>query len=751
MSQQISPQNSIGPTMPLALRTGKLAPERAVWGGGRAHLAIASIFYLMLSTSMAVSQELAEITELPTAYVVDVALPIVGDRDERVIRQLEAIRAKKQDERPTVVLRFSADASSSTGAPGANHNTRGSQFERCLALARDLIEQVAHVRLVAFVPESVEGHAVLPILACEEVVLGSEAHMGAASIDEPVDDWIEDSYRSLVARRGLLPPAVVTTMLRPDAEAFEVLQSGDVSPRVVDRAELDKLRKSGELESEQTLWSGGGLATYTGLAMRNRKWILGVASDSQQLSELLGVNTSLRSVDQLPRAWQPVQVTLSGELSGVRINQIIRGLREEVASGCNLILMRIQPSQVNLVQATRLAEFLAEQKPEEVYTLAIVSGDVRGAVGLLLGACQENVLLTDGTLGPEVGQENQGVAAIHRSLDALVRNSGRPLPLLASLASAEILVKEYIQQQTGEKAIFTDWQVEQQAGNAVWQVKRTVAGGEPIDTDLAIRYRLIDTVDAGPDAAFARLGLETPPPELKMSWIDGATQVLVAQSWLPRLLMMIGFFALMAELSSPGTGIGGFLAALSFVGFFWLEGLNGNVEALEVILFVCGLIAVLLEIFVIPGFGVFGIGGLLMLLVSIVLASQTFVLPANSAQLSEVAVNLFWVACLALGGMIGLLFLHKRIEQSPLLKWVTLEPPADNFASSAQQGAGGSGREHLYGQCGITTTRLNPSGKAQFGTDVVSVVGTGKLIGEGIPVRVVEVRGPLILVEEMEA
>ena len=56
--------------------------------------------------------------------------------------------------------------------------------------------------------------------------------------------------------------------------------------------------------------------------------------------------------------------------------------------------------------------------------------------------------------------------------------------------------------------------------------------------------------------------------------------------------------------------------------------------------------------------------------------------------------------------------------------------------------------EHLLGQEGMTTTRLNPSGKAQFGRDIVAVVGTGKLIGEGVHVRVVEVRGNLILVED---
>ncbi|GAB5401913.1 MAG: NfeD family protein [Aureliella sp.] len=698
-------------------------------------------------TTVSAQEEPVNADELPVAFVVDVPLPIVGERDSVVVRQLEAVRAKKQSERPTVILRFAGQA---TGGSDVNSTARGSQFERCLALARDLIDQVAHVRLIAYIPESVEGHAVLPILACEEMVMRRDVHIGAAGIDEPADKWIGNSYRSLVDQRGLLPAAIVTTMLRPDAVAVEVLESGELTPRVVDQTELKALRDEGKVESEQTIWDGGALATFTGQAMKNRSWILGVADDSIELSKLLNVNTNLRTVDQLPRDWQPIQVTLAGKIGPVRVNQIIRGLREQCEEGCNMVLLRLEPCEIAYIQSVRLAEFLASQSGESVYTLATVSGDVRGAVCLTLAACQETVLIGNATIGPDEDSSSpESDSVIHRSLDDLVRQSGRPLPLAAALASSEIKVKEYIQQETGEKAIFTDWQVEQQAKGDLWQVKRTVAGGEPIETELAVRYGLIDSVDTSPEAAFARLGLEQPPQELKMSWIDALTQTLVAQRWLPRVLMMVGFFALMAELSSPGMGIGGFLSALSFVGFFWLEGLNGNVEALEVILFVFGLIAVLLEIFVIPGFGVFGVGGLLMLLVSVVLASQTFVLPTNSAQLSEVAVNLFWVACLALGGMIGLLFMHRRIEQSPLLRWVTLEPPGDQITGDPAQVS--AQRQHLYGQCGITTTRLNPSGKAQFGGDIVSVVGTGKMIGEGIPVRVVEVRGPLILVEEMEA
>ncbi len=78
----------------------------------------------------------------------------------------------------------------------------------------------------------------------------------------------------------------------------------------------------------------------------------------------------------------------------------------------------------------------------------------------------------------------------------------------------------------------------------------------------------------------------------------------------------------MVELGSPGVGVGGFTSALCFLGFFWIEGLNGNVEWLEVLLFVAGIISLAIELFVLPGFGLFGIGGLVMMLVSIVLASQ---------------------------------------------------------------------------------------------------------------------------------
>ncbi|MFQ5422177.1 MAG: hypothetical protein ACE5EY_17660, partial [Anaerolineae bacterium] len=89
------------------------------------------------------------------------------------------------------------------------------------------------------------------------------------------------------------------------------------------------------------------------------------------------------------------------------------------------------------------------------------------------------------------------------------------------------------------------------------------------------------------------------------------------------------------ELQAPGIGIGGFVASVAFLLFFWSKYLDGTSTWLEVVLFMGGIASLLLELFVLPGFGVFGLGGGLMVIVSLVLASQTFVVPKTDVQLGQ--------------------------------------------------------------------------------------------------------------------
>ncbi len=695
------------------------------------------------------------------AYLVEVPLPIVGDRDASVRRQISQIAqtSAKSPERPIVVLAFRATSTTDTQSPiesMAGLQTRGSEFGRCLELARALTsESASRVRLVAYLPNSVEGHAVLPVLACEEIICAPSAELGRAAIDEvKIGEGDKGFYLEKVNQRRTLPTAIVMSMLNPELAVYKV-NTVDNEALFVDQKELADLQKSGKVLNELTLWPGGSLASYSGQTMREQGWITRTVSDDSELQAAIGSSSTLRKARQMPDEWRPVQLTISSRLTSSRVNQIIRSISEYTRSDkVNMLVLRMETSEASFQEASRLASFIADLDSSKLFTVGLIASELVGPAALVPLSCDEAVLLSGASLAPD---DRSGLATSMSSrtvqlvLANLESESNRPASLLSALLDRDVLVKEYIEQDTGRRAAYADWQLPGLPNADKWLAKETVAGGEVIPQPVALKYGLIDSTAENAALALNRLGLENVPGELKMPWLDAGIQRVLAQGWLPRMLLMIGFFALMAELGSPGVGIGGFTAALCFLGFFWIEGLNGNVEWLEVILFVAGLISLGIELFILPGFGLFGIGGLLMLLVSIVLASQTFVWPSTSAQLEEFSINLFWVACLALGGMIGLLVMHKQLERLPMLRWVTLQPAGAIDLDELDAREALVHWEHLLGQEGITTTRLNPSGKAQFGRDIVAVVGSGRMIDEGAPVRVVEVRGNMVIVEMMSS
>ena len=92
--------------------------------------------------------------------------------------------------------------------------------------------------------------------------------------------------------------------------------------------------------------------------------------------------------------------------------------------------------------------------------------------------------------------------------------------------------------------------------------------------------------------------------------------------------------------------------------------------------------------------------------------------------------------------------MHKKLEQLPMFSWLSLKPGGIDEIEELDARESVVSYDYLVGNVGTTKTRLNPSGKAQFGDDIVSVVGSGGLINEGTPVQVVEVRGNLVIVEE---
>jgi membrane-bound ClpP family serine protease len=185
-----------------------------------------------------------------------------------------------------------------------------------------------------------------------------------------------------------------------------------------------------------------------------------------------------------------------------------------------------------------------------------------------------------------------------------------------------------------------------------------------------------------------------------------------------------------------------------FLLFFWSRYLGGTAGWLEGMLFLAGIAFLLMEIFVLPGFGVFGLGGGALVLISLILASQTFVLPHNAYQFAQLQRSLLVLAGAAVGIVAVAVSLRRWLPHTPFFSQMFLPPPNDEEAEVIKRRESLVGfDDSLVGRRGVTTTQLTPSGKARFGDEFIDVIADGELIEPGTEIVVVEVHGYRVVVE----
>ena len=190
--------------------------------------------------------------------------------------------------------------------------------------------------------------------------------------------------------------------------------------------------------------------------------------------------------------------------------------------------------------------------------------------------------------------------------------------------------------------------------------------------------------------------------------------------------------------------------------FFWSRFLGGTAGWLEVTLFIFGIALIAMEIFVIPGFGVFGLSGGLAVIASLILASQTFVIPSTSAEFDQFSwtigtLSSSIVAVVAVGAVIS--HFMPRIpglrcfvlaapgtvdDGGPLLNPDVTGDPSQTLQIGENTG--------LLSQVGTAFSTLRPSGKAHINGKLVDVVSSGEFIDPGTPIEVVEVAGNRVVV-----
>jgi len=229
------------------------------------------------------------------------------------------------------------------------------------------------------------------------------------------------------------------------------------------------------------------------------------------------------------------------------------------------------------------------------------------------------------------------------------------------------------------------------------------------------------------------------------TWGDRAIAFLTIPQ-LVMVLILIGFGGIWLEMKIPGFGFPGTIAVVAFLLVFASQFLVGNANALEIMLFIVGLALLAIELFVTPGFGFIGGGGIACVFISLLLAMQSFTVPNQPWHFELLTSNLLAVMGGVGGSLVLLLILAWVIPSTPLFRRLALRSQLTTeggFSAGIEEG------DALVGQVGTVTTQLRPAGKMEIGDSSYSVVSDGEIVESGARVRVIRVDGPRIVVEPL--
>lgn len=247
------------------------------------------------------------------------------------------------------------------------------------------------------------------------------------------------------------------------------------------------------------------------------------------------------------------------------------------------------------------------------------------------------------------------------------------------------------------------------------------------------------------------LGFEGAAVEpMQADWAEELARV-IAGPLLSGLLIMLAIVGLAVELKTPGFGVGGAVFVIALSLFFWGQFVAGAADALDILLFLAGFVLLAIELLLIPGFGVIGISGLVLMGASLILTYVPssfwgFDFEENPWRLQALWGGLTALVIPVTAGILIDFIIIAKAESLPFLKRFVLSTQSD--AALIPAAASGQAAVTLVGREGAATTDLRPAGRAEIDGEPFDVVTEGDFIEAGVRVRVVKVEATRIIVEE---
>lgn len=458
---------------------------------------------------------------------------------------------------------------------------------------------------------------------------------------------------------------------------------------------------------------------------------------------------------QSPAPAAPVQPDADGPLYVIPVQGVVdtgmlhvvrRGLREAEQQKASGIILRMDTpgGRVDIME-----EILQRLLRTKIRTHTFVEKDAMSA-GAIIALGTDEIYMAPGSrigaatpilMSPEGGLQNIGEAErekMNSAMDAVVRSiaqqKGRDPKLATAMVRAESGYTFHGEVIVATNRILTLTNMEAE--------KRYGPDQEPVLS--------LGTVEDLPALARRLGGANAVVIEQELTGLEDFARLL---SIVGPILLILASLLLYVEINTPGFGWPGAMSILFFALYFFGQNVAGLAGHEEMLLFGAGVLLLLIEAFVIPGFGIAGILGILLVFGSVFMAMierlprlpDDGLIPAlaDIPNLTGALFRMLIVLAGSTGGMMALAawLPRSRAVNSRLVLGQSLPVGSSIAPGSALARAG---------EEAVADTDLRPAGKVVSGERILDVVSTGAFVPRGTRVRVVRVEGARIVVEPIE-
>jgi membrane-bound serine protease (ClpP class) len=210
------------------------------------------------------------------------------------------------------------------------------------------------------------------------------------------------------------------------------------------------------------------------------------------------------------------------------------------------------------------------------------------------------------------------------------------------------------------------------------------------------------------------------------------------------ILILVITAGIFFELQTPGVGFPLAAAGLALIFYLTPYYLNGLAANWEIAVFFVGLALIALEVFVIPGFGIAGVAGIICTvgaLILVMLNNDNFnfdFVPSGDIMIASSVVLAGMV-----GSVLALFFFGYKFTQSKMFRRVSLQDTQD----SSKGYSSNFRAESMIGAEGIAYTILRPSGRIEIADELYDAYTRGDFIEKGQKVRVISQEGSSLKVK----